>query len=212
MENDFTKLNRFTTIPFLIDLLKRKKLSLLNPGFWEDFNDRETIEIYRKAIGARSIYALCLTYKDETIHHWNAFASGSGGCCIEFRADELIDVLKKNKIKHDKAQYIRVRDLVNLEFEKEKLPYVKREPFQPENEYRLIITSNDEQMPSYDIEIDLDIIRKITITNKVPPGVYQSLVETLTEIAPEFRGKFHQSTLYNNEKWIDYFKKTKYTS
>jgi hypothetical protein len=44
MQTEFKKLNRFTSIPFLIDLLKREKLSLLNPSFWEDYNDRETVE------------------------------------------------------------------------------------------------------------------------------------------------------------------------
>jgi hypothetical protein len=41
-------LNRFTTLPFVIDLLARKQLTLLNPGFWEDYNDRVTMELYRK--------------------------------------------------------------------------------------------------------------------------------------------------------------------
>ena len=35
------KLNRFTTLPVLLDLLKRKRLVLLDPAVWEDKNDSE---------------------------------------------------------------------------------------------------------------------------------------------------------------------------
>src|ERR1043165_7273907 len=167
MGTDLKKLNRFTTIPFLIDLLSREKLTLLNPAFWEDFNDRETIEIYRKAVNVESIYALCLTYKDETIHHWNAFAGGTSGCCIEFSASKLIKILDKEDIKHGKAKYIRVRVLDDNKYGIEELPYVKREPFQTENEYRIIATSNEKQESTLDIDINLEIKNKITITNKI---------------------------------------------
>ena len=209
MNIDFKKLNRFTTVPFLIDLLKRKKLTLLNPSFWEDFNDRETVELYRKAIKAKSIYALCLTYKNETVHHWNAFANGTSGCCIEFSPSKLISILDSKGIKHGKAEYIRVRDLPSLKHEKEKLPYVKREPFTPESEYRIIATSNKKQEATFDIDIDLNIIRRITISNKIPEVVYRSLKESLLTIVPNFSGKIVRSTLYNNTEWINHFRSIK---
>jgi hypothetical protein len=155
MTPDFKKLNRFTTIPFLIDMLRRKKLALVNPSFWEDFNDRETVEIYRKAVKANSIYALCLTYKNETIHHWNAFANGSSGCSIEFSPTKLLALLDAKGIKHGKTEYIRVRDLGELKCKKEQLPFVKREPFMPESEYRIIATSNNRQEATMDVDLEV---------------------------------------------------------
>ncbi|MFZ1528852.1 MAG: hypothetical protein WAT19_08880 [Ferruginibacter sp.] len=206
MAPDLIKLNRFTTIPFLFDLLRRKKLSLLNPAFWEDFNDRETIEIYRKAVKAKSIYALCMTYKNETIHHWNAFANGTSGCCIEFSPGRLTELLDRNGILHGKTAYIRVRDLATSKIEKERLPFVKREPFSPESEYRLIALSGKKQEASFDIDIDLDIIRKITISNKVPKTVFESLKASIKEMVPQCRAKIYHSTLYNNADWIGHFR------
>ena len=206
MQPELIKLNRFTTIPFLIDLLRRKKLALLNPAFWDDFNDRETMEIYRKAAKAKSIYALCMTYKNETIHHWNAFANGTSGCCIEFSPAKLIDVLDQNGIMHGKAEYIRVRDLADTKIKTEQIPFVKREPFSPESEYRLVALSAKSQEASFSIDIDLDIIRKVTISNKVPKPVFESLKESIKEMVPGCRAKIYHSTLYNNADWIGHFR------
>jgi hypothetical protein len=97
-----------------------------------------------------------------------------------------------------------VRDLPDLKCEIEKLPYVKRKPFATESEYRIIVTSDKKQEPTLVIEIDLNIIEKITISNKMPEGVYNSLIRTLQEIVPHFSDRFHRSTLYNNAKWIDH--------
>lgn len=206
MNYDFKKLNRFTSIPFMIDMLQRKKLSLVNPAFWEDFNDRETVELYRKAMNANSVYALCFGYKNETIHHWNAFAGGPSGCCIEFSPGRLLPLLDSLDIRHGKTQYIRVRDLRLLNCKKQDLPFVKREPFNPENEYRLIATSDQDQAPTMDIDIDLNIIRRITISNKMPEQVYNSLKEVLQQMLTGYRCKIHRSTLYKNEDWIGHFR------
>lgn len=198
------KLNRFTTIPFLIDMLKRETLTLLNPDFWEDFNDRGTVKAFKESTQAHSIYALCLTYANETVHHWNAFANGTSGCCIEFSPDKLFKILNKiDDVKHGKVDYLGINRLGN--FEVERLPYLKRLPFEPEQEYRIIATPKHEQTAAFDIKIDLNIIRRITISNKMPVPVFQSLKDILTTINPHIKGKVMHSTLFRNTTWIDHF-------
>lgn len=205
MKSAIKKLNRFTTFPFLIDLLTRKKLTLLNPAFWEDFNDRETIEIYRQRVDAASIYALCLTHKNETIHHWNAFANGTSGCCIEFSPRKLFNILDNEEaVIYGEAEYISINNLPD--FEIQQLPFVKRLAFNPENEYRIIAISDEEQQASFDIDIDLDIIRKITISNKVPKVVFKSMKAVIHQIAPQMKADIYHSTLYNSQTWVKHWK------
>jgi hypothetical protein len=206
MEVDIKKLNRFTTLPFLMDLLKRKKISLLNPNYWEDYNDRETMEAYRKSVNAESIYALCLTHKSETIHHWNAFANGASGCCIEFSPTKLFEILHTNNVQHGKTEYVRINELANFNPEPQQFPFLKRQPFKPENEYRLIATSNEKQTATFDIDIPLQIIRRITISATVPHSVFESIKAVLLQIAPELKSKIYHSTLYNNNTWINHFR------
>lgn len=198
------KLNRFTTIPFLIDMLSRETLTLLNPDFWEDYNDRVTVKAYQTETKSESIYALCLTDRNETIHHWNAFSNGTSGCCIEFNPEKLFAILNKDKnIVHDKVEYINIRDIKSSN--RSKLPYLKRKPFNPENEYRIIATSSKAQAPTYDVKIDLGIIRKITLSSKLPESVFESLMDVIQNINPNFKGQISHSTLFKNSRWINYF-------
>lgn len=208
MSADVIKLNRFTTFPFLLDMISRKKLTLLNPDFWEDYNDRKTIQFYKKRTNAKSIYALCLTFKSETIHHWNAFANGPSGCCIEFSHSKLINILDTHNVKHGKVTYMKVADLTpDKPVDGDLLPFVKRTPFKPENEYRIIATSDEEQGPSFEIPITLDIINRITLSNKLPRVTYNSLKKIIIQQEPTLTGKVIRSSLYENTKWIDYFSK-----
>jgi hypothetical protein len=194
------KLNRFTILPFLIDMITRQKLVLLNPATWEDFNDRATMQAYQKQQGAKSIYALCLSY-GETIHHWNAFASGTSGCCIEFSHEKLFSTLNAAGIGHGKAEYLSLKNLSQLN--PVLSPYLKRLPYKPEKEYRILLTSNKEQQATYEIPIDLSIIRKITITNKISRPVFESLKAVIKNLG--FKGRVYQSTLYSNNTWINHF-------
>ena len=204
MKSDLLKLNRFTTIPFLMDMLVREKLTLLNPSFWEDQNDKGTVEAFKYRSGINSIYALCLTYGNETVHHWNAFANGSSGCCIEFSPDRLFSNLGLNSnLRHGKVLYNSIKNLRN--FSDEELPYLKRLPFKTEKEYRLLLLDENPQQPAFDLDINLDVIRRITISNKVPKSVYKSLKTVLLNINPAFQGKIVHSTLFKNQIWLNHF-------
>jgi len=206
MPVEFKKLNRFTTIPFAIDLLERSKLVLINPVYWEDFNDRATVEIFKEVSKKQSIYALCLTDQNETIHHWNAFANGAEGCCIEFSPRKLFVFLQKiDGLTHGKVLYTRIQDLKRSTFETAQLPYLKRDPYKNENEYRLIYTNDSAQQKLFEIDIDLSIIRRITITNNISKEAFEILKAKLQQLHPGL--KVYQSTIYNNAVWINHFKK-----
>jgi hypothetical protein len=55
------KLNRYTTLPVLLDLLKRQRLVLLDPKSWEDRNDAGVMREYKKRKKARRLFALCFS-------------------------------------------------------------------------------------------------------------------------------------------------------
>jgi len=200
-------LNRFTKIPFLIDLLLKKKLTLLNPSLWEDGNDRFIMELYRKRENKESLFALCLTDSRETIHHWNAFADGESGCCIEFNYNKLCDCIKKVDCDfyYQKIEYKKIKDLATNEKESKKFPFLKRDPFRPEKEFRIVALCNTVQTNSFSIPITLDTINRITLSNKLPKEIFENVKNGLNIIAPEFKGKISHSTLFNNVKWIGHF-------
>src|SRR5436305_3650415 len=93
--DEIEKLNRYTTLPVLLDLLKRRRLVLLDPKSWEDKNDSGVMLEYQHRRKAPRLFALCFSWGDETIHQWKAFADGISGCCIEFDAQRLIACVKQ---------------------------------------------------------------------------------------------------------------------
>ena len=200
-------LNRFTTLPFLMDMLQRKYLTLLNPDSWDDKNDTVTLKRYLKEKNKKSIYVLCLTDKRETIHHWNAFANDTSGCCIEFDSQKLLNTITNNDsvVKHGKVEYIRLNKLSPVKNSIEKLPFFKRDPFQAENEYRIIVVCDEEQKLTLDIPIELDVIKKITISKKLPDSVFESVKQVLETIDSTLKGKINHSTLFDNPKWRNHF-------
>jgi len=185
-----------------LDLLERKKLTLLNPKLWEDKNDTEVILKYKNLVGVKSIYALCLSSGDETVHHWKTFANGSSGCCIEFSAQKLFNVLKKfPEVKHRRVEYKKLSDIRDNQVEFVKMPFTKRHPYRCEEEYRLIV-ENDCDLDFYEIEIPLNIINKITISQHMPQQIYNTIKTYLQEAFKDPDKRINRSTLYENKRWI----------
>jgi hypothetical protein len=199
-------LNRYTKLPILLDLLKRKKLVLLDPKTWDDKNDSEVILEYAKRKKVGKLFALCFSYGTETIHHWKAYADGISGCCIEFNALELFVILNKiDGIRHGKVMYKKLFDMENKKkISTNKMPFYKRWPYRCENEYRVIWEGNTNDSKK-EIDIPLSIIRRVTISQRMPQQVYKTIKRILKDI-PENTDRVNRSTLYENIRWINAFR------
>jgi len=200
------KLNRFTTLPILLDLLERKKLTLLNPILWEDKNDSEIILEYKKRKNIKNLFALCFSHNDETIHHWKTFSNGPSGCLIEFDAEKLISHIKKIPgIKIGKVEYKRINEVQKNKISVDKMPFTKRWPYRCEEEFRIIIETNEE-MDFYEIDIQLDFIKKVTISQQMPKQIYETIKKKLKNSKDNPDSRINKSTLYENFNWINSFK------
>lgn len=208
MENPITKLNRFTTLPILLDMLERKKLTLLNPRLWEDKNDSEIILEYKSRKGIENLFALCFSHDDETIHHWKTYSNGPSGCVIEFDAKKLFAILDEIPgLKHRKIIYKKIDDVSSKKrIELDDVPFTKRWPYRCEEEYRIIYETN-EKMDFYEIEFPLSVIRKVTISQQMPEQIYNTIKKHLKGTAKDPDKRISRSTLYENQRWISGFKK-----
>jgi len=204
-------LNRYTTLPVLIDLLRRKKLVLLSPDKWEDRNDAEVMLEYKKRRNLKHLYAVCFSEGDETIHHWTTFSSGSSGCCIAFDREKLlsavetIDGIRTGSVKYRKLRNLREEGIIALD-----MPFTKRWPYRCEEEYRVIFESEEEMAALdgfFDIDINLRMIRKVTINQRMPEQVYLTIKGYLKQEFKNPDQKINRSTLYQNDIWISKFKK-----
>jgi hypothetical protein len=203
-------LYRYTTLPFLLDLLLTKELVLLNPENWEDRNERATLRSYKEEVQASAIYVLCFTTTRETIHHWNSFAATTCGCRIEFNCQKLIESVKQvtANIDYGVMEYKSVQALDHFKTSKAKLCFTKRKAFDVEKEFRIVLNDNKSaQVNSKRIPIDLSCLKIVTITDRLPKETFQS-IKTVIKSIPNQEHKFRisQADFFENSKWKHHFK------
>lgn len=204
-----TKLNRFTSLPVLLDLLQRKKLTLLDPKLWDDKNDTEIILEYKKRKKIKSLFAVCLSCGDETVHHWKTFSNGTSGCVIEFDCNRLFAILDKiPNLRHQKVVYKKLSEIEdkNTNIDVNEIPFTKRWPYRCEEEYRIIVENNSEDK-FFEIDIPLEIIKKVTISQQMPQPIYETIKGYLKTLKGNPDSRISKSTLYENKRWINRFKK-----
>ncbi len=201
LESDVKYLNRFTTLPFLLDLLKRKKLVLVDPSRWEDRNDTEIMKVYKYRKNLSHLYALCFSRGLETIHHWKTFSDGASGCCIEFHGNDLLNVFDSLELRHGSVIYKKINEVNTASIRVEDIPFTKRWPYRCEEEYRVI----SEDARCSEIDIELGMINKITINQRMPDQVYLSIRDYLKEAFANPEKRIHRSTLFENHVWIRKF-------
>ncbi len=207
MGTQIRRLNRYTMLPVLLDMLMRKRLMLLDPSSWDDKNDSDIILEYRKRKSVKKLFALCFSYGDETIHHWKTFADGTSGCCIEFDPKKLLPLLDATSgVRYAKVTYKKLKDLRNAAIDVDDIPFTKRWPYRCEEEFRIIWAGNTIR-ETYEIPFDLRMIRKVTISQRMPELVYETICEYLREAFSHPEQRINRSTLYQNRIWIDKFKK-----
>jgi hypothetical protein len=158
-----TYLRRYTDIPALIYLLTEKQITLLDPESWDDKNDSHYLALYREKKKLRSVLALCFAQADEPYHHWRVFANGSGGVCIRFDHSELLKAVRQPGVRMKTVTYLtlEIRDRTLAVSE---LPFLKRYPFENENEFRMIYESPTTKLTKLDIPVPLSSISRVTLS------------------------------------------------
>lgn len=200
------KLNRFTTLPVLLDLLQRKKLVLLDPDKWDDRNDAEILLEYKRRMGLGKLFALCFSHGDETVHHWKTFSDGSSGCCIEFDARKLGCIFERTRnLRYGKVEYRKLSEVEREPIRTERIPFVKRWPYRCEDEFR-IIWEGEHEGDCFEIDIPIDSINRITISQRMPQRIFDSIKEYLMDGFADPESRISRSTLYQNKRWINSFK------
>jgi hypothetical protein len=93
----------------------------------------------------------------------------------------------------------------NVSPELDDMPFLKRWPYRCEEEFR-ILWEGETNRDSIEVDIDLKSINKITLSQKMPVAVTDSIKELLRREINDPSRKINVSTLYQNRRWITAFK------
>jgi hypothetical protein len=207
---------RYTSIVSMLDILKNKHLTLLNPQKWDDKNDSGVLDMYAKKISKEQnkemlIRALCFTKVEDSVLHWNI---PQAECRIRFdlaMLEDSLKVLNKNHYQYGRVKYWGINEL-SQSMRKEEIaiedwPFIKRWPYRAEEEYRIIWEgkANKKETDSVDIPINLECIKEITISQRVPENLFETLKEIIIDITRSVDKKIDvdaNSSIVNDETRI----------
>jgi hypothetical protein len=195
-------LRRYTDLTALIYMLRKRKLTLLDPSSWDDSNDSYYLTVYKEKRKLKSVLALCFTETDERYHYWRVFAPGASGVCIQFSRVGLTSAVRKHSgLQMKPVDYMTLDQMRSRKLKTAELPFLKRFAFQHESEVRLIYESATMKLRKRDIKIPLACIDKVTLS----PWMHPSLSSYVKEVLRSIRGCRHleiaRSTLIGNEEW-----------
>jgi hypothetical protein len=195
-------LRRYTSIPSLVYLLTTRQITLLDPSSWDDKNDSQYLVLYREKKQLTRVLTLCFTEAAETYHHWRVFAGGSAGVCIRFKRDQLLDAIRKEvPIRAKRVEYLSLGRMRAATPRVDDLPFLKRSPYRPENEFRIIYESSLPCPATRDIPIPLSVIQRITLSPWLSPTLSSHVKRLLKSINGCANIEIVRSTLISNEEW-----------
>jgi hypothetical protein len=187
-------------------MLQNRAITLLNPATWDDMNDAYYMAEFKRLKGAKTVLALCFAESRETYHHWRVFSHGVDGVCIEFDKDRLMQTFPQGP--HLARDYVDYKLIKKLGAKKtialDKLPFLKRAPFEDEREYRVVTWDNRHAAEFKDYAIKLSWIRRITLSPWMPKRLRDSVTDTLRAIDGCSRLSVTRSTLIDNETWKNF--------
>ncbi len=196
-------LRRYTSLSSVLDTLANRRIVLLSPSKWDDMNDIHFMELYRSSVGAASVQAICCTMSTETYHHWRVFTQGMDGVCVEFEREPLeMAVRNLSDIIARPVEYLKVTELEKLgRGAVERLPFIKRDGFSDEREWRIVSKSQSEVRQTFDISFELGWITRLVLNPWMPPSLAENLRSIIRGMAGCDSMKIEASRLTNSKRW-----------
>lgn len=194
---------RYTNLAAAIHLLQTKRITLLNPASWDDKNDAHFMAEYKRLREAETVLAICFAATGETYHHWRVFAHGTDGVCLSFKRKTLLSAFKTHPgMTMGTMNYERVETVANWpELKIKQLPFLKRKPYEPEKEYRVIYEDKSEKREFFDVPIELSWISTITLSPWMPVAFQAAIKATLKKIDGCEDIQIVRSTLVGRGSW-----------
>lgn len=193
-------MRRYTDLPALLYMLRRRTITLLNPQSWDDRNDSYFLEVYKRRNNLLSVLALCFSEERDSYHNWRVFSPGSSGVCVHFNKEALLTCLSQfpgvrfGAVKYKYRRHLGHPSLADL-------PFLKRRAFSHEREFRILYESVTEAYQTKDFSIPLDCISQIAISPWAPESLGAVVKETIRAIEGCAEIRVGRSDLLDTEEW-----------
>ena len=195
-------LRRYTHLPALVQLLKTKSLTLLDPNTWDDSNDTFYIGEYKRRKQFKSVLALCLSSAEESYHYWKIFAGHPSGVCVRLRQGALLSALRRVPgVTIGAMDYRPMTAARKKALSLDEFPFVKRHAYVDEREVRVLWQSASESRSSLEIPIPASSIGRITLSPWLPKALATATKDLLRSIDGCSHLDVVRSTIIASEEW-----------
>ena len=187
----------------LLYCLQNQVIILGNPMYWEDKNDAFLISQYVEKLDLENLFVSCFTTCGDAYHFWKIYASRPTGICVTYNTSKIIEAIKKDiqasEFRFEKVNYENMHDLSRRESPIEEYPFIKRQAFSAEDEYRLIFSSRT-CIPLRTLKIEdtfIEIILSPTL-NDFYLKEYKELISSRISLPSN---KIRKSTILESDRW-----------
>lgn len=197
-----SQLRRYTELPYVLQLLHSKKLTLVNPSAWDDKNDSHFIQTYRDKKELGSVLALCLTEAQQTYHHWKVFTHGASGACIHFNQKALQAWVNENDLLQGrKVIYRTLPQIQKLAPKIEDLPFLKRKAYEHEGEFRILFSTKKKSVSVQSFDIPLEMIDFVLLNPWLPQSTASAIADVIHCIEGCEAIEVKRATIVKNDDW-----------
>jgi hypothetical protein len=197
---------RYTELGSLLDMLQHQAITLLPMSSWDDKNDKLMMKTYAESMKLKTLLALCLTSRGETYHHWKVFTEKSNGVCIHFKQNGFNKAMHHANVKVRKMQYLKLDKLNPQDHRLQDLPFLKRFGYGDEGEYRAVYESKDSEDELKRVDIDLNIIERITLNPWMPTDIFETVRSIIKKLHMSAQFDVTHSSLIDNRRWREFAK------
>lgn len=198
-----SQMRRYCGLSSAIELLQTKKLTFRDPKNWDDRNDTDLLDFYKKEKGFKTLQALCFAECIETSHHWKVYAAGMEGVCIRFNKTKLTNALDRcDHIRHGPMNYPPINKVQNTLNEIDQLPFTKRFPYNGEEEYRVLYTNRKCLRSLQNVPLQISCIERITLSPWLPKAMHNPIKQALRSINGCEELNVTRSTLTSNDRFL----------
>lgn len=211
---------RYLPMEFLLDTLENEKLVFLNPIKWNDPFDNYLFKIsekngYDKSF-TKNLFCQCITLNPHSQAYWKTYGGSGFAARLQIRTREYFNSIKESKTSTwlGKMNYLKesqltekLKSINNLkqdlsqEFITDsflKAFFLKRRPFEYENEIRVLIKSNSTKNNLKKIGVDTKkIIKEIRLDPRMGKNEEKAWKEYLNN---KFKIKVTKSLLFVEKK------------
>lgn len=195
-------LRRYIDLAVACHILQSRSLTLIDPERWDDGNDRFGIAEYKDRRHLKSLLAMCFADCPETYHHWKVFAPGMSGVCLEFYKEPLINKFATIPgLSYRGVEYRKVYLQRRAKWEVADLPFIKRAPYEPEREFRVIYESAENELDHFNVEVDFSWIHRVILSPWLPKAMKLSITAVLRAIPGCSHLTVQGTALIDSDTW-----------